>query len=727
MEPIELNPEDFQLTYGSMMKEGKYIVNKDTPSGIAWYTPFEASGSYAVEATVKLDGENGHLGVVINGGKGDLNDLRFIIMPSGEVGIYSRNDVCYMKGSPNIYPTMLDTTFRVEVHPSQQLIVYYFNNKMFGEIRLNQPNDIKLEGTKVGLYFLDTAKAMFTDISICSIETPAEEDYVVETKYDENLDNEAIYPRASQKPAQTIYKFMNPMGLTSDEQLTLATLQGIVNKTEPRIYVDYQVYNSDTSNKPRQADWNKLLTEKGRNVVEVTSLEELLVRFKDDFKGIVTGDAYSPKTYYYEANIVTMLAGIYDVVYLNEEMCGELAEKLGKDVWFDTTDRWENSLHAYQWAYENLFPLCNQTILAHLDTEGTGHYTMPNRDYLVQNKIFTFYTSDVVTRDDYYFYLKIFASTPANTPVIGIASLIKEIKSHEGVMYEWAMFNEMANLGKHFTYTFSCANLSLLSGLEYDELKQPEAPGITLDPGKKYISLMASDGDNLSWSMVHWSTSYQDEDSRSKVAKGWSVPGAIYYVAPAALEYYYKNASPNDYFFLDGGGVGPIWALDTYGLRLSEDMREKVIDQYLAQTAYVMDKMDITVLKSWTDRYQTSDAALQRYAEALPNLNSIFIGYNVAVPYSQSVSVVNGVPVFRNVIVNAADARSPEANGAFLVSQINNVLSTVTTPAFAQSFVLGNYIVSDCEALVYVQENLGDDYEFVRPDVLGSLYRQYSE
>lgn len=110
--------------------------------------------------------------------------------------------------------------------------------------------------------------------------------------------------------------------LTGEEQGLLVTLQGIVNRKEPRIYLYWNKADEDPEgvNYSHQV-WlqgiaNQLLVHGGK-VHDVASPFQLLDKYKADIKGAVVYDQDVPDT----INLATTLAGMHDLV--GEIMAGD--------------------------------------------------------------------------------------------------------------------------------------------------------------------------------------------------------------------------------------------------------------------------------------------------------------------------------------------------------------------------------------------------------------------
>ncbi len=109
-----------------------------------------------------------------------------------------------------------------------------------------------------------------------------------------------------------------------DETQLVVALQGLVNRTAPRLFVRY-IRNADDF-------WWKQMTGpggwlEGREIVKVTSLEELLARFHDYYHGAVVWDPAVPAT----SNLASTIAGCDDLLPLRYDPAdGSLYQKLTK-------------------------------------------------------------------------------------------------------------------------------------------------------------------------------------------------------------------------------------------------------------------------------------------------------------------------------------------------------------------------------------------------------------
>lgn len=622
---------------------------------------------------------------------------------------------------PNLGPKENPLTVRVDVYPARQLIRYYFNGKLYGERQLSHPTDPILTDGKLSLFTEGEVQADFCDFTCRPAEAPHRE-YIIPTEPWEPRDFETLFPR-SETPANEIF-LIQMDGLSLEDYMTAVTLQGLVNRTSPRLYVHSGKYN-DRFAPGHSTEWYKLLEEKGRKITEC-SLDEALIRFSDCYRGFVLGTLRPEGNTSFEMNMVTMLAGVEDSVYVSRDRSVLMDATLPR---IDIDGRWASDIEAYTWARDHLWPQCHPAMLCHMYGDCDLHFTEPCRDYLVQHKIFVFNSSDVTDEDDYYFYFDLLALTPPNTPVLGIACRNGE-SLHDGVLDEDSLFRACAELGKYFVYTFSVDNASVMSGLEHDPLHQKPYEPITYDRDKTYVSFLLSEGENYAWAYHLWGSSYC-HPSREGVHKGWSNAGAMYFLAPAVLEWYYKNASPWDAWYLDGNGIGDIYNPDIFGLRLPKELRQTAWKEYLALTREVMRRMDISVIRLFDANYSVMDEAIREYLQAIPEITAVFTGYNSepdADKFAAPQYLLDGVPVFRTRVTSQTPTYKPEVDGQVLLDGILREMKKDGGPTFINVFVLGNYmLVNGSMVLHYVQDHLPENCVVVRPEQLADVFRQQQE
>jgi hypothetical protein len=335
---------------------------------------------------------------------------------------------------------------------------------------------------------------------------------------------------------------------------------------------------------------------------------------------------------------------------------------------------------------------------------------------------FAFCTTDVQTLEDYDFYMSVFASTAPNTGIIGRGG---------GCFPEFEMFQICGQFGKYFTYGFSTPNMSLFNSLEHGELKQKEPAEVTtLEKDTVYVTFDISEGDNLSWDYHLWMHNFADEAARAKTAKGYSFCGALYYVAPAILENFYAKATPNDYFFMDGGGISNLASPDDFGVLYNEDDREDIMARMLELTDYVAGKTDTVVLRAL---HNISDEMGERYFLECDNIKGLFSSYGNMTPaiggtteYGKAAYMVDGIVRCRSYLTTFQGDLGPQ-----LKQLLNQAKKTEDGIVFAKVFVYANAMLDNVSMMQTYEQQLqaatNKKVVVVRPDVFVELFAEYAK
>ena len=711
-DPVDL-VADYTAEGGMVTVTEEEVLFKDVISVSRWKykTP---DGSYRVQFTVEhREGNMPIMQLFINTGSSAAEHICIGIQGNfvriGR-GTYERGGMTF-KGDANNY------TFRAEVHPEAGRMLYYMNGIFLGEMNVAESDSPLIENSGVGI------SAVGSDYTVAVKDLYIEEiDPLEPRRYDApdiEIEDEGVYPKSENAPAKTIY-VLDAMSMTNVDIMTATTLQGLVNRTTPQIFLDYRAYNEDPrySNIDDEVEYLELLEDKGRTLVR-TTLDELLVKFADHYKGVIVGDCFATN---YSENVATSLAGVLDGVYMTEARYNKMKHEIKKDVLFRLDNRFKSSIDAYMWLWNTYGDQFSRTVLFHTSAaaESEGHVTRACRDYAVMSRGFAFCTTDVETLEDYDFYMSIFAACAPNTAVIGRGG---------GCFPEFEMFQICGQFAKYFTYGFSTPNMSLFNSLEVGELRQKAPAEVTeLESDTVYVTFDISEGDNLSWDYHLWMHNFADEEARAKIAKGYSICGALYYIAPAILERYYEKATPNDHFFLDGGGISNLSSPDDFGALYKEDDREDIVDRMLELTEYVASKTDIHALRAL---HNISDEMAERFADECPSLTALFSSYGNTTEaiggttrYEKSIYMVDDIVRCRSYLTTFAGSLTPQLSQ--LLSQAKNSKDGIV---FAKVFVYANQMLDN----VSVMENFRAELEaatnkrvvIVRPDVFAELYAEY--
>ena len=525
-------------------------------------------------------------------------------------------------------------------------------------------------------------------------------------------------------PPADILDVIDVNAASNEVKLAATTLQGCVNAQDrARVYCVY--YNEGYIG---ERFWlNELVSRKYIKGYKHITLDEYFTKYNDCYDTVIVYDPNIPAT----INVATMIAGLEKGIVIGSPDRFQYGK--GKKI-IDIRGCWKNNVQAYEWAFQYLWPKMNHKVIASYHPT----YQHPMRDYLVANKVFTFWvTSDkaadgVVSsyEDEKRFAEKVFAQMPPNTPVIGFWATPVDYG-----LSEYGGVGLAGNYGLGTVGSDGCANLSLLGGInvnvndfvkEYLKTRVIKCPAP--DPSKVYVSFVITEsGDSPAyWQYVQlqvWS-----DPNRGKIPIGWSLGPPVVDMMPSVLEWFYRNAAPNDYFYAGLSGtfyVHPYRELFTKTKKPAAAWRE-----YLSDIQYYIDMLKLQQVGLYTDAWIPFDRAKNdlitlKFANGLKNINALIMGMG------RDEGIVEEGPTYalgsNHVVVGHVVTRWDEKNvgrrgdesNKWLVDEIRR-----NTPKCRPDFIYvhalsWSYHPSD---LMQVAAQLGDEYVPVSPGDLADLY-----
>ena len=359
--------------------------------------------------------------------------------------------------------------------------------------------------------------------------------------------------------------------LTDAEWYMILSLQGIVAQTEAQIWVEEGNYGL----------WAETLTDEFGvtfQPVEAENGERAAWVLVDKFKDHLSENGYVSFSFDdRSANVATTVAGMEKWLMIDESLEAE-AQSHGLVKKMDGKSRTEAQI------FETYRDRLNKSLLFHVDD-----YKMNVRDYCIATQSFCFYYVRGV--DDAAFLKEVLDWADDNVPILGWTD--DEL--------DYVTQNSAANLitmGADW-----CSNFSLLSAFRLDRpLEQKTAfQPVTADPDKHYLTIVMSDGDNMTWHTGEFTTSPQwyGNSYRGQFPMNWGINPSFYDLAPTLLEREYEMATPNDAFITGVSGTGYINATGYPDLKT-----------FAAQTNEYMKRCDLHVL-NLLDNYVNPDAIVE--------------------------------------------------------------------------------------------------------------------
>ena len=504
-------------------------------------------------------------------------------------------------------------------------------------------------------------------------------------------------------PARHLY-VANISALPPDQKRLLVTLQGIVNRTRPRIYLIWR---------PDDRFWLRQMRKQGQTGTPIRVKQPLsLVRiFRGDIRGAVIPD---PKVYI-SPDIAVDIAAVDDLVVATPA----LARQLNVPVKVDLRGRFKNDVEALRYLRTRLAPRMNPFLFLCLDPELLADGA---EDQIIAARGMTFWVTGPKEQQkpgadmagEKQQIEKLFAATPLNGVVRGFWWNGDGVGLGEGEGVKLA-----SEFGKVTVVSNHVHNLSVFSGVRLAALRQKFAPPPKLDRSKVYLSLTVSDGDNLNtWQNFFWR--WFKSPYHGKFAVGWAMGPTLLDVAPTLAAWYYQHAGPKDEFIGGVSGIGYIYP-SVWADRL--DHPHTALRRFYRWTGDYLRRMDMHTFRThqaFTADNQDAMRDIAQAAAALPQVRFFMPDYGYADErgyHRITYSLPSGQAVFRAATSWTLD--KPEEI-PYLVKQIRAHVGA-TRPAFLNVFIL-NWAMG-MHRLYLLLKALGPDYVDVTPSQLNTLYR----
>jgi hypothetical protein len=523
-------------------------------------------------------------------------------------------------------------------------------------------------------------------------------------------------------------KVVNALRLTDlttdswDLRLTLSCLQGIVNRSQPRLYLIHDDYDEL---------WLNWLRERGDvDAVQRLNLEQTFARFLSEVSQAFIIDPNVPAT----INVATMLASLRGGLVVTPRTADEYNLPAGRlpDSWKTGLDfrfmNWKKDVEAYRWFFQHYGDQLSKQAVAVLDP-----HEVALRDYLVEFRIPILWISgpqDVSSHptaspeEEKQFAREVLMRWPPNIPCLGWPGSGDEPQGGIGEWLGVRLFSECAKFEvctAYDGYSPTVGNLSVHSGTSASF--RQHTPPVKLDRSKVYYSFVRSDGDGWNFQR-HYYRKLFDEPAHGDVPLGWQIGPTAFDGMPDILDYYYKHAKPGDGFVNALTGVGYIHE-DVYAANYPPEEQARILQDYVRLSALYRQRIDASVISTFAEM---RPERLALFAE-IQGLHGIFANYGrTRVTTNQNLlTVAAGIPVFRAVNEGPGIGMpvTPYTENNAVWFEVNDIKRWTPRerPLFLHVF-LANWL-TDMKMAERIAAGLGSNYVPVRPDQLVSLYRDY--
>ncbi|MDR3314734.1 MAG: hypothetical protein LBS96_09840 [Oscillospiraceae bacterium] len=383
-------------------------------------------------------------------------------------------------------------------------------------------------------------------------------------------------------PPAAVLDAIDVRDLSFAERLAVACLQGIVNRTQPRIFlVDRDADSRDA--------WGDDL---GLAYAWLPDWQTAVEKYLPALKGIVIFNPLVPDT----ANVATTIAGLTDSLAVSPELAALLtAAPFSLPVTRDLRNVpiWDKC-RAYRWLYENYWAGCTRRTICGLVPDGHT----PLRDFAVAVRAAVLWLDANIPEEQAVLKLFFDGTKPLDCFYTGW----------------WP--NEPPGIAFASTYGVMTiasdfySNYTVYSAMP-KELEIPQTPAKpVLENQKIYVACIISDGDNIQYDQGAmrverlWGSA-----ERGKVPIGWTFSPVMLDAGPQILNWYYQTATENDVLLCGPSGLGYSTA--------AQWPNKAFVQQYGAMTNAYFERSAFNIITVW---YKLTGSRAEWFAGAIPSL-----------------------------------------------------------------------------------------------------------
>ena len=346
-----------------------------------------------------------------------------------------------------------------------------------------------------------------------------------------------------------------------DEMVLFASLKGIVNATQPRIFS----FEGDAFAEGSHT-WLQSL---GLQWTEVSNNWSLIAKYRSELAGIIVYENAVPDT----VNLATTLAGKKKALVVAPSLVARLTgAPYNLPILLDLRGQFANKLAVYQALYDNYWP-------------GLDHRLAIGLNPGVRAAVREYATALGVAA------LWLDPNSPSEGP------LLNKFLSSMGAGGRWMGWWPEEGAGVSAASKYGVAtiasdfatNLTVHGGMSRTIHVKPIPPKPPLQH-KLYVAFILSDGDNLQY-VEHLMRKLWKDGGRGMVPMGWTLSPAMVDAMPGALDYYWTSATTNDCLLSGPSGYGytypNIWT------------NAAQLDQFVATTDAYMQRAGFRIITVW--------------------------------------------------------------------------------------------------------------------------------
>lgn len=354
-----------------------------------------------------------------------------------------------------------------------------------------------------------------------------------------------LYPKTS-----VTAKSLVVVDLSHDDiegQVAVIGLQGIVNRTEAQ-----KIYVKNSRCKDNHGGWkesktamaqmgqfwlDKVFTDLPQEVLELTSAKTnpafhaTVEKYKDFVKGVVI---YDPNLVEATIEAATTIAAQTDALIVSPKLYESIAH-YGFPVIEDLRGKFTSNIACLDWLVANYFDNANHDVAftwSHMTTDFQESWGAANKDYVVANRLFTFFL-DIRIKEECDYYETVIRKYPAGTQIMGWTDELMADKLFADYGYVMVPF-------------ISVENMTVQSSFKATTAKSIEPSAYPIDTNTVYVAFLISDGDNLLHTMIYMPYTMEQSDAYGQVPITWIINPGIVDLAPRVFDWYKASMDANN-------------------------------------------------------------------------------------------------------------------------------------------------------------------------------------
>ncbi len=330
------------------------------------------------------------------------------------------------------------------------------------------------------------------------------------------------------QPAGKVYAF----DLRKEDNISkmiCAAAQGIINQQTAQAYLIFEDHLLDQLN---DADIDYEIVP-NYNHKQYGALGALLNTFQDRFSKILIWDEEKEWTWCLAQMIAAQQKGLPVTATVKDFLLNDLKLNIPVE---DLRNQWTGKLEAYQWAIDNLSANCHNTLSFSAGLR-SDYKSNPWRiyDYATASKGFVFWLDE---------------KKAAEKAMIGKIFTAMDYQPGSATMgygFNGDELNDAINpYNTGFMVSDYYSNGSFWCAFQNKSFRQRKGQAIEAQPGKIYVSIIWSDGDNVQFDANQLYRMIKYGKRRGEVPTGITMASVLQELNPALLDFFYKNLTPMD-------------------------------------------------------------------------------------------------------------------------------------------------------------------------------------